>query len=97
MNFARAMRIIWIDARLGAGDLLRRSDIMKAFGIGKPQASDDLKIYKTLFPGRITYDMSSKGYTQDDKSSPIRLDDRADVLQAVYVINKILAEMEPEK
>lgn len=61
MNFARAMRLIWIDAALQTR-LRRRADLVAAFGISVPQASSDLTAFAGMFPNRMTYDRSAKAY-----------------------------------
>ncbi len=63
MRRAQVMRMIWIDAYIEAGEfLLRRQHLRLAFDISIPQASADLAMFQGLFPGRIAYDKSEKGY-----------------------------------
>lgn len=63
MTRAQIMRIIWIDAYIEAGEfLLRRQHLCLAFDISIPQASKDLAMFQALFPDRLAYDRSEKGY-----------------------------------
>lgn len=70
MNFARSFRMIWIDAVLQSR-LLRRADLVTAFGISVPQASKDLTAFAVTFPGRMAYDPSLKGYKAKSTVSAI--------------------------
>lgn len=67
--FAKEMRLIWIDARLEAGDLRRRM-ISDAFGISTPQASNDIKSYQDEHPERIEYDPRRKAYRRPKHARP---------------------------
>lgn len=63
MTRAQILRLIWIDMFIEDGEfLLRREHLRLAFDISIPQASIDLKRFAELFPGRLHYDKSRKGY-----------------------------------
>lgn len=64
MTRAQILRLIWIDMFVEAGEFqLQREHLRLAFDISIPQASLDLKRFAELFPGRLAYDKSRKGYT----------------------------------
>ncbi len=63
------MRLIWIDAALAEGKVVR-DDICRAFGVSVPTASADLQRFQALFPWRIGYCRSRKGYFADPESGP---------------------------
>ena len=92
MNFSRAMRLIWIDARLAAGDCLRRKHIMEAFGVSVAQASSDLHLFKKLFPDLASYDVSAKCYTAT-RAGAFAGGDRVDILTAQRVVSRLLPLM----
>lgn len=58
-GFAQTMRLIWIDARVEAAGFVRRADICAAFRISVPQASADLKAFRTRHPGSLAYDLNA--------------------------------------
>lgn len=63
MTHAQTLRLIWIDAFVAQGNvLLNRKHLELTFGISTPQASNDLKKFMCLFPGRLSYSLSGKGY-----------------------------------
>jgi hypothetical protein len=65
MNFAQRMRLIWIDAKLASGEMLRRADISEAFGVSTPQASNDIGAYQQMHADKITYDLRKRGYFRE--------------------------------
>lgn len=71
----QTMRLIWIDAFIEADDfLLRRKHLCRAFDISNAQAALDLKRFHGLFPGRLDYDRSDKGYRAAAGSAPVFLE-----------------------
>lgn len=72
MTYARALRLIWIDMFITDGQfLLQRDHLRLAFDISTAQASLDLKSFQTLFPGRLIYNKSRKGYCAAPNSAPV--------------------------
>ncbi|WP_180897151.1 hypothetical protein [Martelella soudanensis] len=71
----QTMRLIWIDAFIEAGEFpLRRKHLCFAFDISDAQAAIDLKRFHGLFPDRLDYDRSDKGYRAAAGSSPVFLE-----------------------
>lgn len=71
MTYAQIMRLIWIDMFVANGDSqLQREHIRVAFDISILQASIDIKRFISLFPGRLVYDKSRKGYLVAPGSKP---------------------------
>jgi len=65
------MRLIWIDAFVTAGEfLLNRQHLQHAFDISRQQASLDLSLFQEMFPARLAYDLSLKGYKACTDSTP---------------------------
>ena len=95
MNFSRAMRMIWIDARLAVGGCLRRKHIMEAFGVSVAQASDDLRSFKRLFPDLISYDLTTKCYTAT-RTGVFGDDDQVDIFAAQLVVSRLLPLMDKD-
>lgn len=88
-HFAHRMRLIWLDAALESKNMVRRSDLVDAFGISTPQASSDIQAYRTQFSDHITYDLSAKGYRSTGKA-PVWPDKvRAAVTAAVDAIREM--------
>ncbi|WP_319517275.1 hypothetical protein [uncultured Martelella sp.] len=68
----QTMRLMWIDAFVQTNvDPLRRRHICAAFDISNAQAALDMKRFHALFPGRLTYDATAKGYLAAEGSSPV--------------------------
>ena len=86
MNFASQMRMIWIDAVLERGDMLRRVDLCDGFGISVPQASKDLAAYRAEHPTKMRYDLSQKGYVRQGDASAFTPETRDAVLAAQAAI-----------
>lgn len=59
MRWFERQRIEWIRERR---EPFNRSDLMKAFDISTPQASNDIKKYIEMFPSALTYNMKKKRY-----------------------------------
>jgi len=71
MTYAQILRLIWIDMFVANGDTpLQREHICVTFDISVPQASLDIKRFISLFPARLAYDRSRKGYTAAERSEP---------------------------
>lgn len=71
MTRGQVLRLIWIDAFIEQGSLLlNREHIKLALDISIPQASLDLQIFQQIFPGRIRYDKSLKGYCRGQAPQP---------------------------
>lgn len=62
MKFSQMLRLVWIDAHLGRGHALNRSDLVAAFAISEPQASNDIREYRSRWPRAIKYDLGGKFY-----------------------------------
>ena len=64
LPFSIAMRLIFIDHRLGENRWgeLNRKDLVGAFGVTRKQAGDDINLYKAKWPNRIKYNHSRKTY-----------------------------------
>lgn len=69
MTFAQKMRLIWIDAFLDRGTMMRRHDLCAAFDISTPQAATDIRHYRERHPDKIRYDTSAKGYLRSGDRS----------------------------
>ena len=84
MTRGQGLRLIWIDAFVEEKQfVMRRAHIELAFDISTPQASLDLRLFMRLFPGRLVYDKSEKGYRADAAvQSPFTADERAAALLA---------------
>jgi hypothetical protein len=59
-------RLEFIEFRLFWEDGIRRSDLIKTFGVSEPQASKDLTLYQERAPGNAVYDKVSKRYVAGD-------------------------------
>lgn len=70
MNFAQKMRLIWIDATLASEGNLQRGDIMRAFDVSLPQASNDIRVFRDTWPDAIEYDNRAKWYFRPAGASP---------------------------
>lgn len=62
LPFSQAMRLVWIDATVEFTGQINRSDISTSFGISIQQASNDLRVFQSRFPDRLTYDHRAKLY-----------------------------------
>lgn len=63
MRYAERKRIDFIHEHVAHYCAIRRSDLVKKFGISLPQASSDLRKFQALHPGIISYDAGQKRYT----------------------------------
>lgn len=70
-TFAVIVRMMWIDDVIDEEGEIGRDDIRRAFMVSIPQASTDLRRYRTANPGRIAYDNSLKRYVQIEGSKPL--------------------------
>lgn len=59
-DFAKTLRLIWIDGVLHEDGEINRADIVRAFRVSMPQASADLAAYRQLHPRHIYYDTSTR-------------------------------------
>lgn len=60
------LRILWIDAFCRANGCINRSDIVAAWGISAPQATNDLTAFAKAYPRRLRYDVCRKTYVYHD-------------------------------
>lgn len=61
------MDFIW--DTLKAKGRINRSDLMREYGISKPQASNDLRAFLAIYPGSMTYDKREKTYVSAIKAA----------------------------
>lgn len=59
MRWFEKQRIEWIKNRK---EPFNRRDLMDAFDISMPQASNDIQAYLEIFPNSLTYNMNKKIY-----------------------------------
>ena len=71
MNIAGEKRLKYIEMRLYWEGWIRRTNIEEFFQISTPQATKDLKEYKTMAPENINYDPNAKKYITGKKFKPI--------------------------
>lgn len=57
-------RLAFIEHKLYWDGAVNRSDIQEAFDVSKPQASNDLSLYRQVAPENIEYDLSQRRYTR---------------------------------
>lgn len=62
MSWFTERRMDFIDWCLAYNGQVRRSDLMRVFGISTPQASGDLQEFMRLYPTAMKYDASAKWY-----------------------------------
>ncbi len=62
MNYAAEQRVRLIDVMLVVYGMVNRKVLMEYFGIAAACATRDLTVYKTMYPGNMTYDEVSKSY-----------------------------------
>lgn len=62
IKWAAQRRLNFIDFRLQWDGRINRRDLIDAFDISTPQASNDLRLYSDLAPGNMTYDRREKSY-----------------------------------
>lgn len=61
-SWFQTARMDWITETLSIFGFINREHLMKKFGISRPQASADLRLYQEKFPTAMTYDKSLKRY-----------------------------------
>jgi hypothetical protein len=72
MTRGKLLRLIWIDAFVETSEcLLQREHICVTFDLSVPQASIDLRDFQALFPARLAYDKSAKGYRAAEGSAAV--------------------------
>lgn len=62
ISWSAARRLDYIDFRMVTVGSIRRTDIMRTFGVSLPQASADLHEFQALYPRSLVYDKSAKLY-----------------------------------
>jgi WYL domain len=72
-------RLEFIEFRLFWEGGVNRADLIDAFGISVPQASNDLSLYQERAPGNAVYDKSAKRYFASPKFKPRFLDSDPDI------------------
>jgi hypothetical protein len=70
INWGVERRLEFIEFRLSWEGGVRRSDIMSAFKVSEPQASNDLTLYQEQAPDNATYDKVSKRYVAAEGFRP---------------------------
>jgi len=68
MNWFQQQRQDWIEEMLLVYGFIRRSHLMRKFGISKPQASTDLDEFNRMNPGAMRYDMTTKAYVRTERT-----------------------------
>lgn len=61
-SWAQRQRLALIDQALESKGMVRRQDLVEAFGISLPQATTDLAEYERVAPGNMTYDTRAKAW-----------------------------------
>lgn len=61
-SWERERRLDYIDFRMLTVGHVRRTDLVRTFGISLPQASIDLNGFLICYPDSFTYDKSGKRY-----------------------------------
>lgn len=67
MTWYTNIRQEWIDEMLRIYGFINRQHLMRKFGISRPQATDDLQLYRKNNPRKIKYDSSKKCYVGKGK------------------------------
>lgn len=70
MTWYTETRLQWIREALAVYGFVRREHIMKKFGVSTPQASEDLRVFRSRYPGEIFYNLSSKRYEAKTGAKP---------------------------
>lgn len=60
----------FIAATLRQFGQIRRSDLMREFGISSPLASTDIRTFMEAKPPHVKYDVSAKEYILDEGDEP---------------------------
>lgn len=68
LTWAQEQRIAWIKESVEIFGNLNRQHIMKKFRVSTPQASADLRLFRSLHPDVIEYDSVLKIYRRKDKT-----------------------------
>lgn len=55
-------RLEWIEETLRVFGFINREHIERKFGVSTPQASADLQLFQSEYPGKMIYDASAKRY-----------------------------------
>lgn len=88
-NFARQLRIIWIDAVISAGGSLQAKHICEMFGVTRYMAETDLDTFTSTYPARLVYSATGKHYTAAAGSaSPFTSDTRRAVVNVANAIRQ---------
>ena len=90
MNFGKTCRMIWIDAflTLNKAPPLRRKHLCAEFGISIAQAAVDFRDFMALFPWRMTYDKTAKGYVVKGRRA-FKEDDHNVILDACMTVSSV--------
>lgn len=83
MNWAADRRLDYIDFRMVTVGSVRRSDLMRTFGVSMPQASADINRFLKLYRKAIVYDRSEKQYVARHDGYVSRRGFGPDVLKAI--------------
>ena len=67
MSWVQERRLDFIDWHLATYGEINRDDIMKVFGVSRPQASQDISDFTRLYPRAMQYDKSLKRYIKSGK------------------------------
>ena len=71
MKWGLKQRLAFIETKLFWEGTVNRRDITETFGVSVPQASSDIKVYRTKAPNNIYYDNSQKQYRASLEFEPI--------------------------
>ena len=89
MKFAQQMRLVWIDAKLSTGEMLRRADLSEAFEISTQQAAKDITAYAGRHPDLIRYDVRERGYFREGDVSAYPTETRDAVRAAQGAVRSV--------
>jgi hypothetical protein len=64
LTWAQEQRMKMIECMLRAYGYINRAHIERMFRVSTPQASADISLFKTLYPGLLEYNTSTKQYEQ---------------------------------
>ena len=63
-------RLDWIEEMLNVYGFINREHICRKFDLSVPAASNDLRIFQQINPGRMVYDKSAKHYRPSPEAKP---------------------------
>lgn len=78
LSWSVLQRLRFIDFRLCWEGRINRGDLVDAFGVSVPQASNDLRRYLERAPGNMEYDKSQKSYFPSLAFKPVFIESTAE-------------------